>query len=133
MLSQAVSKSSRVPFPAPSVALSHADREKVLRFAASFVWADLEVAEEERRFLTTLARELEIDDARADSLLACPPIPEEIDPNELSARTADVVRQVALRAIASDGHVREEEMQMFELLDDLLPRVDRPREEEEES
>ena len=31
------------------------------------------------------------------------------------------------RAIASDGEVKDEEMRMFELLDDLLPRRDRPR------
>jgi hypothetical protein len=111
----------------PSVPLSLDDRDKILRFAASFLWADLEVVDEERRFFASLARELEVDDARARDLLARPPLPEEIDPSDMSARTADVIRQVALRAIASDGEVREEEMQMFELLDDLMPRSDRPR------
>jgi hypothetical protein len=109
--------------------LSPDDREKVLRFAASFLWADLEVAEEERRFFADLARELEIDDLRATALLARPPVPEEIDPNDMSVRTADVVRHVALRAIASDGKVKKEEMQMFELLDDLLPRAGPPTDE----
>lgn len=108
----------------PPSRLSLEEREKVLRFAASFLWADLEVAEEERAFFTSLARELEIDDARVDDLLARPPVPEEIDPNDLDATTADVIRHVALQAIASDGLVRDEEMQMFELLDDLMPRSD---------
>lgn len=107
----------------PPSRLSPDEREKVLRFAASFLWADLEVAEEERVFFECLARELEIDVARADALLSCPPIPEEIDPSDMSASTADVIRHVALRAIASDGLVKEEEMQMFELLDDLMPRT----------
>ncbi|MFO0739163.1 MAG: hypothetical protein U0270_24915 [Labilithrix sp.] len=101
------------------------EREKVLRFAASFLWADLEVDDEERRFFTTLARELDVDDARATTLLSRPPMPEEIDPGELSVFTADVIRHVALHAIASDGQVREEEMLMFEILDDLMPRADR--------
>jgi hypothetical protein len=109
----------------PSVPLSADDRDKVLRFAASFLWADLEVVDDERRFLASLARELDVDDARAEALLSRPPVPEEIDPSDMSARTADVIRHVALRAIASDGEVREEEMQMFELLDDLMPRSDR--------
>lgn len=108
--------------------LSHAktllppnERIKALRFAALFLWADLEIADDERAFLRSLARELDVD-ADVDALLTFPPVPEEIDPNGVDRRTADLVRQVALRAIASDGHVREEEMAMFEVLDDLLPR-----------
>lgn len=97
------------------------DRVTALRFAASFLWADLEIAERERAFLTNLARELGVD-ADIDALLTFPPIPEEIDPNTVSARTADLVRHVALRAIASDGQIREEELAMFDLLDELLPR-----------
>ena len=50
-----------------------------------------------------------------------PPVPEEVDPNEVDAHTADLVRSVVLRAIASDGRIREEEMTMFDLLDELLP------------
>jgi len=96
-------------------------RVQALRFAASFLWADFEIADTERAFLTELARELGVD-ADVDALLRLPPVPEEIDPNEVDARTADLVRHVALRAIASDGHVGEEELAMFELLDDLLPR-----------
>ncbi len=103
--------------------LSPLGREKVLRFAASFLWADLEVAESERRFLVDLARELDVDDAQAAALLDRPPTPEDIDPNEIDLVTANYVRHVALRAIASDGRVCEEEMSMFELLDDLLPRA----------
>jgi hypothetical protein len=107
----------------PSSSLSLDDREKVLRFAATFLWADLELADEERTFFTSLARELDVDDARAEALLSRPPTPEDIDPNQMTVATADIVRQVALRAIASDGEVHDLEMQMFELLDDLLPRA----------
>lgn len=95
-----------------------------MRFAASFLWADFEMADSERHFLTQLARELEIEDASREvsQLLARPPVPEDVDPAEVTPAIADVVRQAALRAIAADGHVDDEEMQMFELLDDLLPR-----------
>jgi hypothetical protein len=101
--------------------LSPLDRKQVLRFAASFVWADFEVAEAERRFLTDLARELDVDDT-IDDVLESPPAPEEIDPTSVSPALADVVRATALRAIAADGKVAKNEMAMFELLDDLLPR-----------
>jgi len=116
-------------FPARSAplqpALSFEDRRTVLRFAASFLWADFEVADSERRFLSDLARELELDDSsrEVEGLLAQPPMPEDIDPASVTVRVADVVRRAALRAIAADGHVDTEEMKMFELLDDLLPRT----------
>lgn len=105
-------------------ALSAADRTKVLRFAASFLWADFEVADAERDFLATLAEELEIDDAPRELavLFDRPPAPEEIDPAGVGPSVADTVRRAALRAIAADGHVDEREMRLFELLDDLLPK-----------
>ncbi|MBX3228030.1 MAG: hypothetical protein KIT84_27605 [Labilithrix sp.] len=103
----------------PHVPFSPNDRALALRIAASFLWADLEIAESERNFLTNLARELDVEED-VDALLACPPEPERIDPNEIGPHTAGLVRDVALRAIASDGHVHEEEMLMFDLLDDLL-------------
>lgn len=104
--------------------LSSTDRRQVLRFAASFLWADLEVADSERRFLTDLARELEVSDASDEvaGLLARPPVPEDVDPTSVPPGVADLVRHAALRAIAADGRVGNEEMKMFELLDDLLPR-----------
>jgi len=103
--------------------LSVSDRERVLRFAASFLWADLEVVESERAFLNQLARELDIENATLEvaSLLLVPPVPEDIDPNDVSPEAANAIRRAALRAIASDGRVDDEEMTMFELLDDLLP------------
>lgn len=100
--------------------LSSDDRLALLRFAASFLWADLEVREDEARFFRALARELEVD--VAEELLELPPIPEDVDPNTITPRMAEVVRGVALRAIAADGVVDGFEMDLFELLDDLLPR-----------
>lgn len=106
-----------------TVALSSADRTKLLRFAASFLWADLEVAPAERRFLTELAAELAIDDAPSElaALFERPPRPEDIDPTRVHPTMADAVRFTALRAIAADGRVSGPEMAMFEVLDELLP------------
>jgi hypothetical protein len=105
-------------------ALSARDRSHVLRFAALFLWADDEVADSERRFLDDLARELDVDDAHREvaTLLARPP---EVDPADIRPAIADLVRRTALRAIAADGRVHRDEMAMFELLDDLLPRDER--------
>jgi uncharacterized tellurite resistance protein B-like protein len=98
------------------------DRLKLLRFAASFLWADLTIAEPERTFLLALADELDVVDEAARALIERPPSAEEVDPARVDASLAGAVRDVALRAIAADGHVAKKEMQMFHLLDALLPR-----------
>jgi hypothetical protein len=96
----------------------------ILRFAASFLWADLEVDLAEHAFFVALARELGVPRAslpRVVDLLAAPPAAEDVDPTRVSPALARTVRDVALRAIASDGRVLPREMALFELLDELLP------------
>lgn len=105
--------------------LSADERATVLRFAASFLWADLEVVDAERAFLQELARELQVENASLEvaNLLSVPPTPEEVDPHDIDKlEIANAIRHVVLRAIASDGVVAETEMNLFELLDDLLPK-----------
>lgn len=98
------------------------ERLSILRFAATFLWADHRVAHEERRFFFELAKELGFDDlAVARNLLEAPPLPEDVNPSNVPPNLARVVRNVALRAIASDGAIEESEMEMFFLLDELLP------------
>jgi uncharacterized membrane protein YebE (DUF533 family) len=94
-----------------------------LRFAASFLWADLAIDARERAFLESLADELGVPDGRAVTahLLAAPPPPEVVDPARVRPDLAHAVRAVALRAIAADGHVAEREMDLFDVLDELLP------------
>ena len=100
---------------------------QLLRFAASFLWADLHVGEDERTFLLELADELGIDEATARALAMRPPQPDDVDPFRVDAALADGIRSVALRAIAADGRVLPKEMEMFDLLDELLPiRARRP-------
>jgi hypothetical protein len=102
------------------------DRLRILRFAASFLWADLNVDLEEEAFLLALAHELGVPPASLPAIvemLASPPEPEQIDPTLVSPELAAAVRDVALRAIAADGRVMPREMELFDLLDELLPRA----------
>jgi hypothetical protein len=102
------------------------DRLCLLRFAATFLWADLEVDLTEHAFFLDLARELGVSRRslpRVIDMLASPPAPEHIDPTRVSPALAATVRDVALRAIASDGRVLPREMELFDLLDELLPQV----------
>lgn len=103
------------------------DRLCVLRFASSFLWADLELDLAEHAFFLDLASELGVPEGSLpevlDDLLSSPPEPEDVDPTRVSPALAATVRNVALRAIASDGRVLPREMELFELLDELLPQV----------
>lgn len=104
--------------------LPASDRLEVLRFAATFLWADLDVAPQEHTFFWDLARELEIPKAQLPAvldLLDAPPDPASVDPTRVRPEIAEYVRNAALRAIASDGRVEPGEMELFDLLDELLP------------
>jgi hypothetical protein len=104
--------------------LPSSDRLCILRFAASFLWADLVVDLAEHAFFLALARELGVPRASLPTvigLLSLPPRAEDVDPTRVSPALAGTVREVALRAIASDGQVLPREMELFDLLDELLP------------
>ena len=101
-----------------------ANRLCVLRFASSFLWADLSIDDAEHTFFVALARELGFPSSALPALvelLDLPPDADDIDPTRVPSELASTVRDVALRAIASDGRVLEREMHLFDLLDELLP------------
>jgi hypothetical protein len=100
----------------------HSEKLQLLRFASSFLWADLEVASSERAFMVELAEELEVPSHEALALLDSPPNADDVDPSRVPRALAEAIRTIALRAIAADGHVAPAEMSMFDLLDELLPR-----------
>jgi hypothetical protein len=106
------------------MSLPLADRLCILRFAASFLWADLTVDLAEHAFFLDLVHELGVPDKELRAvfdMLDSPPEPEDVDPTRVSPALARTVRSVALRAIASDGRVVPREMELFDLLDELLP------------
>jgi len=101
-----------------------ADRLRLLRFASTFLWADLEIDLLEHDFFLSLAEELGFTRAELPSIVALldqPPPPGDVDPTRVPVALARTVREVALRAIACDGRVQPGEMELFELLDELLP------------
>ncbi|MDB4941409.1 MAG: hypothetical protein JWP97_943 [Labilithrix sp.] len=104
--------------------LGLSERLCVLRFAASFLWADLSLDLAEHVWFVALATELGFDRHQLPevaALLDGPPPPDEVDPTRVPLRLVPAVRDVALRAIASDGRVAPREMELFDLLDELLP------------
>lgn len=96
------------------------DRRKLLRIAASFLWADHHLDDAEESFFVALARELDVPEPLATLRRGPPPL-DDVDPATVPAALAFHARAVALRAIAADGVVSDEEMELFFLLDALLP------------
>lgn len=102
--------------------LPKGDRLLLLRFVCSFAWTDLEVDEEERRFVRRLASRLDLDpeeEKQVSRWLQVPPLPEEVDPQDVPPEHRDLFCK-ALRAVAErDGVVNEEEALTLQLFDRL--------------
>ena len=70
----------------------HSEKLQLLRFASSFLWADLEVANSERAFMLELAGELAVPPEDAMAVLSSPPSGEHVDPTRIPHALVDSVR-----------------------------------------
>lgn len=103
--------------------LSRDERLRLMKFVCSFAWADLEVAESERRFVHKLMRRLKLDqDERAmvEDWLEIPPPAEELDPTQIPDAHRELFLVTAREIIEVDGDIAPEELENFELLEQLL-------------
>jgi uncharacterized tellurite resistance protein B-like protein len=104
--------------------LSREERLRLLRFVASFAWADLTIRDEERAFVARLVRrmDLEAEDAREVARwLAVPPSPDDVDPTEVPRAHRQLFVKAAQEVVLADGEVAPEEREYLRLLD-LLTR-----------
>lgn len=104
-------------------ALPHEDRLHLLRFVCSFAWADLEIADSEREFVTALVDRLDLDDADrelARTWLKLPPRPEDIDPTEVPREHRQLFLKVVLEMVQADGHIDADEIETYALFEQLL-------------
>jgi uncharacterized tellurite resistance protein B-like protein len=103
--------------------LDREDRLRLMRFVCSFAWADLQIAEQERRFVQKMIRRLRLDPEEAKQVeewLELPPPAEEVDPNEVPREHRQLFLRCAREIIAADGDVSEEEREHLALLETLL-------------
>ena len=106
--------------------LSDLDREERLRlmkFVCSFAWADLQIAESERTMVAKLMRRLRLDadeKAQVEEWLDLPPPAEELDPTQIPPEHRALFLSTAREMIEADGEIAEEEIENFELLEQLL-------------
>jgi uncharacterized tellurite resistance protein B-like protein len=106
--------------------LEKLDREarlQLMKFVCSFAWADLEIADQERRFVHKLVKKLHLDATEAKQVekwLELPPRAEEVDPALVPLAHRELFLSAAREVIASDGTISEEERENFALLEQLL-------------
>lgn len=103
--------------------LGREDRLRLMKFVVSFAWADLHIADQERRFVRRMIARLRLDAdeaAEVEAWLVLPPRAEEVDPNEVPREHRRLILEVARDTIAADGDVSEEERENLALLEQML-------------
>ena len=105
--------------------LDRSERLQLMKFVCSFAWADLEIRPEERSFVVSLIRRLELDadeSAQVEGWLKLPPRPESIDPTQIPAEHRRLFVDAIRGIIEADGEIAEEEQENLALLEMLLPQ-----------
>ena len=103
--------------------LQRTDRLRLMKFICSFAWADLEVKDEERKFIAKMMKRLDLDEqeaAQVEKWLELPPRPEEVDPSDVPREHRQLFVDAARAMIVSDGRITDEEAEIFELFDQLI-------------
>lgn len=103
--------------------LSKEERLRLMRFACSFAWADLEIRQTERDFIKKLQKELKLDAdeiAKVEKWLEVPPRPEDVDPAKVPAAHRQMFLDAAKGMIAADGEIDPAEAETYELFEQLL-------------
>ncbi len=103
--------------------LDRADRMRLMKFVCSFAWADLRIADQERKFVHKMVRRLELDATetkQVETWLELPPRADEVDPNEIPREHRALFLDFAKDIIGADGEVSEEERENLALLQMLL-------------
>ena len=103
--------------------LDREDRMRLMKFVCSFAWADLEIADQERRFVQRMIERLNLKDDEKKQVMAwleLPPRVEEVDPAQVPFAHRQLFLQAAREIIAADGTISEEERENLSLLEQLL-------------
>jgi len=103
--------------------MSSENRLRLMRFVCSFAWADLEVADSERNFVSKMMGQLDLDDyekTQVEGWLRVPPHPEDVDPTDIPVEHRQLFLNSALQMVGADGIVDEREVETFSLFEKLL-------------
>lgn len=103
--------------------LNAEDRLRMLMFACSFAWADLQIAAQERAYIKTLVKRLAATPQETEQVahwLQVPPRAEDLDPEDIPLAQREAFLRMAREVIESDGDIDFEELENFKLFEQLL-------------
>jgi hypothetical protein len=104
--------------------LSREDQLRLMKFVCSFAWADLEVQDQEKTFVSKMVRRLELSEEDAKLVqewLEVPPPPEEVDPSTVPVEHREFFLETIRALIAADDVFDPEEKENLKLFEQLLP------------
>lgn len=103
--------------------LSTKDKLRLMKFVCSFIWADLEVKESEKKFVTRLSKKLDLSDddiAQVKKWMKVPPRPEEVDPTQIPKEHRQMFLDTIRDVITADGEVAKDEWENLALFEQLM-------------
>jgi uncharacterized tellurite resistance protein B-like protein len=102
--------------------LPREDRLRLMKFVCSFAWADLEIQDEERDFVGTMIKHLELEDDRPliEGWLRHPPPAEEVDPTDVPREHRELFLDAVRRLVAADDRIDPKEAETLALFEQLL-------------
>ena len=103
--------------------LSAKERMRLMKFVCSFVWADLEVKDSERKFVTKMSKRLHLTEDEVEQVkgwLKVPPRPEEVDPSQIPKEHRQMFLDTIRDVITADGEVAQSEWENLALFEQLL-------------
>jgi uncharacterized tellurite resistance protein B-like protein len=106
--------------------LKRKERLQLLKFVASFAWADLHVSARERAFIQDLIRGLDLpkrDRAEVEGWLQAPPGPDEVDPGLVPHAHRRLFLDAVRGVVEADGRVSPEEAETLGLFEALTRRA----------
>ncbi len=103
--------------------LDREDRLRLMKFVCSFAWANLEIREDERRFVARLVETLDLDEdevAQVEQWLEVPPPAEELDPAEIPRNHRKLFIDAARAMVMADGEIDPDEVENLALFEMLM-------------
>ena len=103
--------------------LDSEDRLRLMKFICSFAWADLEVAEEERAFVTKMTDRLGLSEQEVEKVqewLKVPPPAEELDPEDIPHAHRQLFIDAARAMVVVDGKIDPDEAENLALFEMLI-------------
>ncbi|MEM9191068.1 MAG: TerB family tellurite resistance protein [Myxococcota bacterium] len=103
--------------------LAREDRLRLMKFICSFAWADLEIADAERQFVSKMSTKLGLSEEEIDVVqgwLKIPPRAEELDPAQIPKEHRQLFLDAARAMVIVDGRVDPEEAESLALFEMLV-------------